>query len=140
MLLPAMPKLNRERNAMLLDTEEATRFVIRGLSRFGKRHDLTREVCERYNLSWDDANAFIAAVEAENSQTINARRGGVLNVFAIIFIIVGSFLMLSMVLSPFIGLSFSRMMIPYWGNVSIFITGLGLTLGGLVQLLKLVQD
>lgn len=125
---------------MLLDREEATRFIVRGLSRFGKRHDLTREVCERYDLSWDDANAFINLVEAENQRTINARKGGVLNIFAIIFIIVGSSLMISMILSPFIGLSFSRMMIPYWGNVSIFITGLGLTIGGLVQLLNLVRD
>lgn len=124
----------------MFDSQEATRFIIRGLSRFGKRHDLTREVCERYYLSWDDANKLIDTVEAENRKTIESRKGGVLNVFAIIFIVVGSFLMLSMVISPFIGLSFSRMMIPYWGNVSIFITGLGLTIGGLVQLLKLVQD
>jgi len=127
---------------MLLDTEEATNFIVRGLSRFGKRHDLTMEVCERYNLSWDDANAFIDRVEAENLRTIQARKGGVFNVFAIMFIVIGVFLMVGMVISPFIGLTFFYLSlpIPYLPNIVLFLTGLGMTMGGLVQLLKLVQD
>ncbi len=126
----------------MLDTEEATEFIIHELCRFSKRHNLTREVCERYNLSWGDADAFIAAVEAGNWRTIEAHRNRTLNIFAVIFVIVGIFLMFSMSISPFFGLSFTSLIlpIPYWGNVSFFIVGLGLTLGGLSHLLKMVQD
>jgi predicted phage tail protein len=123
----------------MLDSQEATKFIIRGLSRFGHRHDLTREVCERYRIDWDEANKLIARVEAEHKHSIEARRGGTLNVFAIIFIIIGVFLMAGMFISPFLSQTYATLgvPIPTWRNVVLFLTGLGMTMGGLVQLLKL---
>lgn len=120
---------------------EATEFTIRELSRFGNHQDLVRALCEKYNMRWDEARAFIAKVAVENRESIEKRRGSKLNVLAIMFILMGAILMIAMIISPFyfIGISIApgRFPIPYIPNALIFLTGLGLTAGGLVQLLKL---
>ena len=121
--------------------EELTAFIINELSKHRDRKDIIGRVCERGGLNWKDAERLITLVESNHKRTIATRQAPLLLFFSIGTLLLGIGLLafnMQILLAFFqkdvLGQILSLQSSYY--RVLGLITGLGMTVGGLVGLWK----
>jgi hypothetical protein len=121
--------------------EELTPFIIKELTKHHDRKDIIRNVCERGGLDWKDAERLITLVEANNKHTIATRQTPLLLFLSIGTLLLGIGLLafnMQILLAFFqrdvLGQILSLQSSYY--RILGLITGLGMTVGGLVGLWK----
>lgn len=121
--------------------EELTPFIITELSKHHDRKEIIRMVCERGGLTWKDADRLIALVEAQHQRTIASRQTPLLLFLSIGTLLLGIGLLafnMQILLAFFqkdvLGQVLSLQSSYY--QILGLITGLGMTVGGLVGLWK----
>jgi hypothetical protein len=119
--------------------EELTTFIIKELTKHHARRDIVQRVCERGGLNWKDAERLIDLVEAQHGRTIATRQTPLLLFFSIGTLLLGIGLLafnLQFLLTFFqkdvLGQALSLQSSYY--QVLGLITGMGMTVGGLVGL------
>ena len=119
--------------------EELTTFIIKELSKHRNRKDIIHRICEREGLNWKDAERLITLVESNHRRTIASRQTPMLLFLSIGTLLLGiGLLAFNMqilmaffqkdVLDQVLSLQSS-----YYRLLGL-ITGLGMTVGGLVGL------
>jgi hypothetical protein len=121
--------------------EELTDFIIRELTRHHDRKEIVRNVCERGGLAWKDAERFVHLVEAKHGRTIAKRQTPLL-----LFISIGTLMLGMGLLAMNMQSLFALFQTDVIGQVLSargsyyqllgLITGLGMTVGGLIGLWK----
>jgi hypothetical protein len=121
--------------------EELTAFIIKELSKHRDRRDIVQRICEREGLNWKDAERLITLVEANHRRTIATRQTPLLLFLSIGTLLLGIGLLafnMQVLLAFFqkdvLGQLLSLQSSYY--QVLGLITGLGMTVGGLVGLWK----
>lgn len=121
--------------------EELTTLIIKELGRQRSRQDIIQKVCEHGGLNWKDAERLIALVEAQHKRTIATRQTPVLLFLSIGTLLIGLGLLafnMQVLLAFFqkdvLGQLLSAQSSYY--RVIGLVTGLGMTVGGLVGLWK----
>lgn len=121
--------------------EELTAFIIKELSRHRDRRDIVQRICEREGLNWKDAEHLVTLVEANHSRTIATRQTPLLLFLSIGTLLLGIGLLafnMQVLLAFFqkdvLGQLLSLQSSYY--QVLGLLTGLGMTVGGLVGLWK----
>ncbi len=121
--------------------EELTAFIINELSKHRDRKDIIGRVCERGGLNWKDAERLLALVESNHKRTIATRQAPLLLFFSIGMLLLGLGLLafnMQILLAFFqkdvLGQILSLQSSYY--RVLGLITGMGMTVGGLVGLWK----
>jgi hypothetical protein len=121
--------------------EELTTFIIKELGKQRSRQDVIQKVCERGGLQWKDAERLIALVEAQHRRTITTRQSPLLLFLSIGTLLIGIGLLafnMQILLAFFqrdvIGQILSLQSSSY--QIIGLVTGLGMTLGGMVGLWK----
>jgi hypothetical protein len=121
--------------------EELTAFIIKELSKHRDRRDIIQRICEREGLNWKDAERLITLVEANHRRTIATRQTPLLLFLSIGTLLLGIGLLafnMQVLLAFFqkdvLGQLLSLQSSYY--QVLGLITGLGMTVGGLVGLWK----
>jgi hypothetical protein len=121
--------------------QELTAFIIKELSKHRDRNDIVKRVCERAGLNWKDAERLISLVESKHKRTIATRQTPLL-----LFLSIGTLLLgiglLAFNMQGLLGffqkdvlgqvLSLQSSYSQVFGSV----TGLGMTVGGLIGLWK----
>jgi hypothetical protein len=123
--------------------EELTPFIINELSRHHDRTDIIRKICERSTLDWKDAERLITLVEAQNKRTIATRQTPMLLFLSIGTLLLGIGLLafnmeilLAFFQKDLLGQVLSLQSSYY--RILGLITGLGMTVGGLVGLWRAI--
>jgi hypothetical protein len=121
--------------------EELTAFIIKELGKQRSRQDIIQKVCERGGLHWKDAERLIALVEAKHKRTIATRQTPLLLFLSIGTLLIGIGLLafnMQILLAFFqkdvLGQILS-LQSSYYQIIGL-ITGLGMTVGGMVGLWK----
>ena len=121
--------------------EELTAFIIKELSRHRNRKDIVQRICEREGLNWKDAERLITLVEANHSRTIATRQTPLLLFLSIGTLLLGIGLLafnmqilLALFQNDVMGQLLS-LQSNYYRMIGL-LTGLGMTVGGLVGLWK----
>ena len=121
--------------------EELTAFIIKELSRHRNRKDIVQRICEREGLNWKDAERLITLVEANHSRTIATRQTPLLLFLSIGTLLLGIGLLafnmqilLALFQNDVLGQLLS-LQSSYYRMIGL-LTGLGMTVGGLVGLWK----
>ena len=119
--------------------EELTAFIIKELSKHHDRKDIIHKVCERGGLDWKDADQLITLVESNHRRTIATRQTPLILFFSIGTLLLGlgllAFNMQTLVAffqKDVLGQALSLQSSYY--QILGLITGLGMTVGGLVGL------
>ena len=119
--------------------EELTVFIVKEMTKHHDRKEIVRKVCERGGLNWKDAERLVDLVEAQHGGTIAKRQTPLLLFFSIGTLLLGIGLLAMNLQSLFA--FFQRDVIgQVLGAQSSYyqllgsITGLGMTVGGLVGL------
>jgi predicted phage tail protein len=116
--------------------EAATKFVISELGKHRQKNEITEKLCRNYEMSWRQAQAFVNKVEAENAGSINLRQSPLYIIVGLLILVGGIGLTAWIGMQTFVNhASYSIYGIPYAGNVSFGITGVGMVIGGLVGML-----
>src|SRR5215211_7970174 len=119
--------------------DELTAFIIKELTKHHDRKEIVRKVCEQACLDWKGAERLIDLVEAQHARTIATRQTPLLLFFSIGTLLLGIGL-LAMNFQPLLTF-FQRDVLgqvlslrsSYYQILGL-ITGLGMTVGGLVGL------
>jgi len=119
--------------------DELTAFIIKELTKHHDRKEIVRKVCEQAGLDWKGAERLIDLVEAQHARTIATRQTPLLLFFSIGTLLLGIGL-LAMNFQPLLTF-FQRDVLgqvlslrsSYYQILGL-ITGLGMTVGGLVGL------
>lgn len=125
--------------------EELTVFIIKELGKHHDRKEIIRKVCEQTHLNWNEAEQLITRIEAQHKRTIAARQTPLLLFLSIGTLLIGLGLLAfnlqilvaffqSDVLGQVLSLQSS-----YYRLIGL-VTGLGMTVGGLVGLWKAFGD
>jgi hypothetical protein len=121
--------------------EELTNLIIKELGKHHERKELTRKVCEQSGLNWKEAEQLIALVETQHKRTIAGRQTPVLLFLSIGTLLLGIGLLAfnMQILTAFfqkdiLGQLWSLQSSYY--RIGGFVTGLGMTAGGMVGLWK----
>ena len=121
--------------------EELTTLIIKELGRHRDRKDIIQKICERDGLNWQEAEQLITLVEAQNRRAIATRQTPLLLFLSIGTLLLGlGLLVINMdILSGFFQKDLLGQVLSLQSSyyrVLGFITGLGMTAGGLVGLWK----
>ena len=121
--------------------EELTHLVIKELGKHHDRKEIIRKVCEQGGLNWKEAEQLIVLVEAQHKRTIAVRQTPLL-----LFLSVGTLLIGIGLLAFNLQILFAFFQKDVLGQVLSLqssyyrilglVTGLGMTVGGLVGLWK----
>jgi hypothetical protein len=125
--------------------EELTVFIIKELGKHHDRKEIVRKVCEQSQLTWKEAEQLITLVESQHKRTIAGRQTPLLLFLSIGTLLIGLGLLAfnlqilfaffqSDVLGQVLSLQSS-----YYRLIGL-ITGLGMTVGGLVGLWRAFGD
>lgn len=115
-----------------MDVHEARQYVIRQLGRHGDRNDIVFKVAEELGYQWDQADAFVSEIEGAEGRTIGSRRNRSLILISGIMALGGFVGLLAITLATLDGwiVFLLRIPIPYLGNILIFLSSLGIMIGG----------
>jgi hypothetical protein len=121
--------------------EELTAFIIKELSKSRDRKDLVRKVRERGGFNWKQAEQLIVLIEAKHRRTITVRQAPGLLFLSIGTLLFGIGLLafnLQILLAFFQKDILAQILSLQSGSYRVIglVTGLGMTVGGLVGLWK----
>jgi hypothetical protein len=121
--------------------EELTAFIIKELTRHHDRKEIVRKVCERGGLNWKDAERLLDQVEAQHGRSIAKHQTPLLLFFSIgtLLLGIGLLAMNMQTLFAFFQKDVMGQILSAQGSyyqILGLITGLGMTVGGLVGLWK----
>lgn len=119
--------------------EELTTFIIKELGKHHDRKDIVRKLCEQSQLDWKEAEQLIALVESQHQRTIATRQTPLLLFLSIGTLLIGIGLLgfnMQILLAFFQKDLFAQVLYLQSGyyRVAGLITGLGMTVGGIVGL------
>jgi hypothetical protein len=125
-----------------LDTPENIALVIGELGKHRHRNDIIMELCQQTNSSWDRVQRFVQRLESQNRQKIAARQSPILIMIGVMTIVIGLGLAVYMTIETLNGSIYFLLgtPIPYSGNVSYFVLGLGMLAGGTVGTLRTLRS
>lgn len=128
-----------------MDTEQATQFVLREIARYTTYDDIALALSKRYDLKWDEAMAFVRQVESANYDTLQRGHKRFLVLLGGTVLVAGVGLAVTMLISPLAGWRFDLVIsnlleLPYGGNVSLFLAGVAMIIGGLRGTLRAMRD
>lgn len=121
--------------------EELTTFIVKELTKHHDRKEIIRKVCERGGLDWKEGEHLVDLVEAQHGRTIAKRQTPLLLFFSIGTLLLGIGL-LAMNLQTLFAFFQKDVMGQVLSAQSSYyqllglMTGLGMTVGGLVGLWK----
>jgi hypothetical protein len=112
--------------------DETVKYVVGELGKHRPENDIIRTVVYLEDVSWEDAKRIVAEIKVRCRGQIVRRQSPVLIAVGIVTFIAGFILSAGMVVATLQGFSifFLSMPIPYSGNVTYFVTGLGMMAGG----------
>ncbi len=120
------------------DRERSVQFVLESLKRDVKAREIIRALCEENNWSWEQAQHFVKRVEIEHFDQVATAQNPLMITLGVGTIVVGSILTLSMVYLTLNGYRIDIWLpyfsVPYGGNVTLFVVGIGMVLGGIAGL------
>ena len=121
--------------------EELTTFIIKELGRHRDRKDIIQKICERDELNWQEAEQLITSVETQHRRAIATRQTPLLLFLSIGTLLLGiGLLAINMdILSGFFQKDLLGQVLSLQSSyyrVLGFITGLGMTAGGMIGLWK----
>jgi hypothetical protein len=99
-----------------MDRQQLTEHIVHRLSESAGRNDIVREVCEKGDLHWADAEALVDEIAASQSQRIARRRYPIFLAISVVTLVAGFLLVLSTALWLF---EFLRPVIEYGGPLSL---------------------
>jgi hypothetical protein len=121
--------------------EELTAFIIKELTKHRERKDIIQKVCERGGLNWKDAERLITLVESNHKRTISTGQAPLMLFLSIGTLLLGIGLLafnmqtlLAFFQKDVLGQILSAQSSYY--RILGLITGLGMTVGGLIGLWK----
>jgi hypothetical protein len=121
--------------------EELTAFIVKELSRHRDRKDITHKVCERGGLNWKQAEQLITLVEAKHRRTVTVRQAPMLLFLSIGILLLGIGLLAFnlQILLTFFQKDVLQQILSVQSSayrVIGLVTGLGMSIGGLIGLWK----
>lgn len=121
--------------------DELTALIIKELGKQRSRQDIIQRVCERGGLHWKDAERLIALVESQHKRTIATRQTPLLLFLSIGTLLIGIGLLAfnMQILSAFFQKDVLEQVLSLQGSyyrIIGLVTGLGMTVGGMVGLWK----
>ena len=121
--------------------EELTAFIIKELSRHRNRRDIIQRVCERGGLNWKQAERLITLIEAKYRRTVTVQQAPLLLFLSIGMLLLGIGLLgfnLQILLAFFQKGVLEQILSLQSSSYRVIglVTGLGMTIGGLVGLWK----
>ena len=121
--------------------EELTAFIIKELSRHRNRRDIIQRVCERGGLNWKQAERLITLIEAKYKRTVTVQQAPFLLFLSIGILLLGIGLLgfnLQILLAFFQKDVLEQILSLQSSSYRVIglVTGLGMTIGGLVCLWK----
>ena len=131
-------EIDEERLAALM-REDLAKYVARELGSSADRNTLIRHICETGDMSWPEAEAFVARVALENEHEIAKRQSPLMLVLSVGTMIGGAFFVLTagFVLIEFLsGELRARLDFAFYGIV----TGLAMLAGGLIGLVRTLKS
>lgn len=119
--------------------DELTAFIINELSRHRDRKDIVRRVCEREGLNWKQGEQLVILIEARHSRSMKVHPAPLLLFLSIGILILGVGLLgfnLQILIAFFQREVILQILTLQSGSFRVVgvLTGLGMTLGGLVGL------
>jgi uncharacterized membrane protein len=116
-----------------MDDTDIKKFIITQLGKHHNPNEITKEVCERTGMRWDDAQKFIKQVYAENREEIVGRQSGIIIALSVLIIISGVVVSGGVLVATLSGwvVLFLRLPIPYLGNLVYFLLGIAMIMGGI---------
>ncbi len=119
--------------------EELTTFIVKELGKHHDRKEIVREVCEQSQLNWKEAEQLIALVEAQHKRTIAVQQTPLLLFLSIGTLLIGIGLLafnMQILLAFFQKDLFAQILSlqSSYYRMAGLITGLGMTVGGMVGL------
>ena len=121
--------------------EELTAFIIKELSRHRNRRDIIQRVCERGGLNWKQAERLITLIEAKYRRTVTVQQAPLLLFLSIGMLLLGISLLgfnLQILLAFFQKGVLEQILSLQSSSYRVIglVTGLGMTVGGMVGLWK----
>lgn len=116
-----------------MNKETATDFVIRELGKHHSRNDIIQRLCEATSMNWGQAENFIRDVESQNASTIAQKQSPLITVIGLLTVIAGFGLSIWVAYETLNGyiIFFLSLPIPYLGNITYFVVGIGMIAGGI---------
>jgi len=115
--------------------EDLVKYVARELGSGADRNALIRHICETGEMSWPEAETFVARVALENEHEIAKRQSSLFLVISIGTLIGGIILILASGYWFYLS-GFARLDLVLYGIV----TGLGMVAGGLIGLVRTLKS
>jgi hypothetical protein len=78
---------------VIMENIEITRDILERLTEGHQLDDITLGICERYNLSWPEAEALVLRVKDENQDQVTLRQAPLLTAVALVTFLAGLALM-----------------------------------------------
>jgi hypothetical protein len=112
--------------------DETIEYVVKELGKHRPENDIIRTVVYLEDASWEEAKRIVAEIKIRCRGQIVRRQSPVLIAVGIVTFVAGFALCAGMVIATLEGFNifFLNMPIPYSGNVTYFVTGLGMMVGG----------
>jgi hypothetical protein len=116
-----------------MNQQEATEFVIRELGKHHQKNDIIQKLCEATSMNWTEAEKFMFQVRAQHGGQIARNQSPLITTMSIGFVIAGFALSIFILYETLNGLIifFLRLPIPYLGNITYFLLGVGMIAGGM---------
>jgi hypothetical protein len=116
-----------------MNKEEATNFVIQELGKHHSRNDTIQKLCEATSMNWEQAEKFIREVETQNRSAIAQKQSPIITILGTFTILAGLGLSLWIAYATMQGwvILFLSFPVPYLGNITYFVIGIGMVAGGL---------
>ena len=116
-----------------MNEQEAIDFVIRELGKHHPKNDIIQKLCESNSMNWNQAEKFIQQVESQYRGSIASKQSPVITLMGIGLVLAGLILSVFIIYETLQGviIFFLRLPIPYLGNVTYFLAGIGMIAGGL---------
>ena len=116
-----------------MNKEEATAFVIGELGKLRPRNDIVQKLCEVTGMNWAQAEKFVQIVASEHRSLIAQKQSPVVVGLGALTLIAGLALSIWVTYATLQGviIFFLSFPVPYLGNITYFIVGVGMTAGGL---------
>jgi hypothetical protein len=133
----------------MLFREELTGYILEHLSAGANRDDIIRYVCERGQVSWPEAAAFVADVESSNERTILRRQSPINLTTAFMFSLAGMLLTgvaVYLLFAPVLmerRFTWNYLFYTIRGGYQIgflLLAGLAMAIGGLIQMFGTLFD
>jgi len=116
-----------------MEQQEAIDFVIQELGKHHQKNDIIQKLCESTSMNWNQAEKFIQQVEAQHRGLIASKQGPFVTVMSIGTVFIGFAISAFIIYETLQGviIFFLRLPIPYLGNITYFLVGIGMIIGGL---------